>query len=31
MISMDVFNLTELIKQQEQSDRSYLEFFRADS
>lgn len=27
---MDVFNLTELIKQQEQSDRSYLEFFRAD-
>ena len=28
---MDVFNITELIKRQEQSDRSYLEFFRADS
>lgn len=31
MIPMDVFNITELIKRQERSDRSYLEFFRADS
>ena len=28
---MDAFNITELIKQQEQTPRSYLEFFRADS
>ena len=28
---MDAFNITELIKQREQTARSYLEFFRADS
>lgn len=28
---MDAFNISELIKQREQSSRSYLEFFRADS
>ena len=27
---MDAFNITELIKQREQTARSYLEFFRAD-
>ena len=30
MTSMDAFKLSELIKQQQQSDRPYLEFFRGD-